>query len=93
MSETWHSDDDLDRLNVAFMALPEDNDPMILTEFEGFCAGRITCPEVIAPSVWLRKVRGPGGLPEFENLAEMQATLDLIMAHNNLVAGLLLMQG
>ena len=42
---TWHTDAELDRLDAALMALPEDNDPMILTEFDGFCAGLITCPE------------------------------------------------
>jgi uncharacterized protein len=90
---TWHTDEELDRLDAAFMELPEDNDPMILTEFDGFCAGLIICPEMIAPSVWLPEVWGPGGAPEFKDLSEMQAVLDLIMAHYNRVAGLLMMQG
>ena len=75
------------------MALPEENDPMILTEFDGFCAGLITCPEMIAPSVWLSEVWGPRGAPEFKDLSEMQAMLDLIMAHYNRVASLLMMDG
>jgi uncharacterized protein len=90
---TWHSNKNLDLLDAALMALPEENDPMILTEFDGFCAGLITCPELIPPSVWLAKVWGPGGPPEFESLSEMQAILDLIMAHYNCVASLLMTSG
>ncbi len=59
---SWHTDKDLDQLDAALMALPEENDPMMLSEFDGFCAGLITCPELIPPSVWLREVWGPGGL-------------------------------
>ena len=90
---TWHTDAELDRLDAALMALPEDNDPMILTELDGFCAGLITCPEMIAPSVWLSQIWGPGGAPEFKDLSEMEATLDLIMAHYNRVASILMMPG
>ena len=90
---TWHTDEELDRLDSALMELPEDNDPMILTEFDGFCAGLIICPEMIAPSAWLPEVWGPGGAPEFKDLSEMQVMLDLIMAHYNRVASLLMMQG
>lgn len=90
---TWHTDEELDRLDSALMELPEDNDLMILTEFDGFCAGLIICPEMIAPSAWLPEVWGPGGAPEFKDLSEMQVMLDLIMAHYNRVASLLMMQG
>jgi len=90
---TWHTEAELDRLDSALMDLPEDNDPMILTEFDGFCAGLITCPEMIAPSVWLSEVWGPGGAPELKDLSEMQVMLDLIMTHYNRVASLLMMQG
>ena len=90
---TWHTDAELDRLDSALMELPEENDPMILTEFDGFCAGLVTCPEMIAPSVWLPEIWGPGGAPEFKDLSEMQEMLDLIMAHYNRVASLLMMQG
>ena len=86
---SWHIDKDLDQLDAALMALPEENDPMMLSEFDGFCAGLITCPELIPPSVWLREVWGPGGPPEFAHLDEMQTLLDLIMAHYNRVASML----
>ena len=89
----WHSDEDLDRLDAVLSALPEDNDPMILAEFDGFCAGLITCPEMISPSIWLAKVWGTGGPPEFDSAEELQAALDLIMAHYNRVAGMLMIPG
>lgn len=89
----WHSDEDLDRLDAALMALPEDNDPMLLTEFDGFCAGLVTCPELIPPSVWLKHVWGLGGPPEFRDLSEMQAVLDLVMAHYNRVVEMLMVSG
>lgn len=89
----WHSEAELERLDAVLMALPEENDPMLLTEFDGFCAGLITCPELIPPSVWLTKVWGEGGPPPFESIANMQATLDLIMAHYNRVAGMLVTPG
>lgn len=89
----WHSDEDLDRLDAVLSALPADNDPMILAEFDGFCAGLITCPEMISPSIWLAKVWGTGGPPEFDSAEELQAALDLIMAHYNRVAGMLMIPG
>lgn len=90
---TWHSDEELDRLAEALLALPEDNDPMILAEFDGFCAGLITCPEMIPPSVWLSKVWGTAGPPEFDSVEEFQVVVDLVMAHYNRVAGMLMIPG
>lgn len=86
---TWHADAELDRLDAAFMALPEANEPMMLTEFDGFCAGLLTCPEMIPPSVWLKHVWGLAGPPEFDSLVEMNAFLDLVMAHYNRVVAML----
>jgi len=90
---SWHSEAELERVDAVLMALPEENEPMLLTEFDGFCAGLITCPEMIPPSAWLKKVWGQDGPAPFESIEEMQATLDLIMAHYNSVAGMLMVQG
>lgn len=54
---------------------------MLLSEFDGFCAGVIVCPEMIAPSEWLPLVWGSGGIPQFEAEEELQNALDLIMGH------------
>lgn len=59
---------------------------MLLSEFDGFCAGVIVCPEMIAPSEWLPLVWGSGGIPQFEAEEELQNALDLIMGHYNDVA-------
>lgn len=59
---------------------------MLLSEFDGFCAGVIVCPEMIAPSEWLPLVWGSGGIPQFEAEEELQNALDLIMGHCNDVA-------
>lgn len=72
------------------MALAETNeDIMFLSEFDGFCAGLILCPELIPPSQWLKEVWGGTGEPEFESLEAFQAALDLIMGHYNRVARML----
>ena len=59
---------------------------MLLSEFDGFCAGQIVCPDMIPPSEWLPQIFGSGGLPEFESEQELQNALDLIMQHYNDVA-------
>lgn len=84
-----HSKADLKRLDAALIALPNDNDPMLLPEFDGFCAGLLVCPDMIPPSAWLREVWGPKGPPAFGSIEEMQATLDLVMGHYNRVAEML----
>lgn len=71
------------------MALPEENGAMLLPEFDGFCAGLLVCPEMISPAKWIKLVWGQEGLPEFDNMEDMQSVLDLIMAHYNRVAEML----
>jgi uncharacterized protein len=78
------SEDHLDALETFLMSL--DDDAMMVSEFDGFCAGLIVCPEMIPPSEWLPHVWGPTGMPAFDDFAEMQKGMDLIMAHYNDVA-------
>lgn len=85
----WHGDDDLKALDEALLALPEDNNPMLLSEYDGFCAGLIVCPKRISPTEWLTRVWGGDGPPEFENMEHMQHVIDLIMGHYNRVAEML----
>lgn len=63
-----------------------DEDGMLLSEFDGFCAGVIVCPELIKPSEWLPHVWGSNGTPIFESEEALQQALDLIMGHYNDVA-------
>lgn len=83
-----HSAKDLKRLEDALLALPEDSDPMLLSEFDGYCAGLLVCPELVPPSQWLAEVWG-NAPPSFETVEDMQVTLDLVMAHYNRVAAML----
>lgn len=85
----WHSDQDLEALDEALLALPEANNPMVLPELDGFCAALIVCPTVVSPGEWLKQVWGPDGPPEFVSVEEMQHLIDLVTAHYNRVAGML----
>ena len=85
----WHSDQDLEALDEALLALPEANNPMVLPELDGFCAALIVCPTVISPGEWLKQVWGPDGPPEFGSMEEMQHLIDMVTAHYNRIADML----
>ncbi len=48
-----HSQRQLNQLSECLIALPPENDGMLLSEFDGFVAGILVCPEMILPSEWL----------------------------------------
>ena len=65
------------------------DDAMILSEFDGFIAGLIVCPELITPHEWLPRVWGEmedGEGPVFESQAQIDSVFSGIMAHYNAVA-------
>ena len=68
--------------------LPADEEPMRLSEYDGFVAGLIVCPDLIPPSEWLPRVFGvgseTGGL--FDAVEEAQTLLDQLMEHYNRTA-------
>jgi uncharacterized protein len=76
----------IEALDQMLLSLPEENDGMLLAEFDGFCAGLFVSPEMIPPSEWLPHVWGPGGIPDFETEDALQQALDLAMGHYNEVA-------
>jgi len=79
------TDDELDQLDDLLLSLPIDTDGMLLSEFDGFSAGLIVCPELVMPGEWLPCVWGNN--PEhLETLEDIQAAMDLIMRHYNDVA-------
>lgn len=79
------TDAELDRLENLLLRQPPENDWMLLSEFDGFFAGLIVCPEAIRPSERLSLVWGDGVAPGFPSLEEYQSAIDLIMAHCNRV--------
>jgi len=58
---------------------------MLLSEFDGFCAGLIVCPEAVMPGEWLPCVWG-SSTEHFETLMDVQVVTDLLMRHYNDVA-------
>jgi len=79
------TDNNLEALDEFLLSL-ESDEAMLLSEFDGFCAGLVVCPEAIPPSEWLPHVWGSGGAPDFESEQELQRAIDLIMGHYNEVA-------
>lgn len=80
------SEKELDQLDELLLSMPIEADGMLLSEFDGFCAGLIVSPEMILPSEWLPFVWGDMGDERFETLESVQQATDLIMRHYNSVA-------
>jgi uncharacterized protein len=79
-------------LNKQLAALPDDNDPMLVSELDGYLAGIVVCPDLITPSEWLPLVWGGGGedaAPVFENTRQAETLIGLIMEHYNAIADVL----
>jgi uncharacterized protein len=74
----------LRRLDDALADLPLD-EPMLLTELDGFLHGVVACPESIMPDEWLRNVWGSdeNGVAPFEDPADVQWFVDAVMARYN----------
>lgn len=81
-----HSQRQLNRLSERLIALPPENDGMLLSEFDGFVTGILVCPEMILPSEWLPLVWGEEIALHFADMDQATATLDAVMAHYNRVA-------
>ena len=80
----------LRRLDDALADLPLD-EPMLLTELDGFLTGLLVSPEIVVPGEWLPMVwRGEeGGGGPFEDPIDVQWFVDSIMArHNEIVRDL-----
>ncbi|OSQ41871.1 UPF0149 family protein [Marivita geojedonensis] len=75
------NDDELDQLE-SLLLFHTDEDGMLLSEFDGFCAGLIVCPEVIMPGEWLPCVWG-SRTSHLDTLEDVQDLTDLLMRHYN----------
>jgi uncharacterized protein len=71
----------LRRLDDALADLPLD-EPMLLTELDGYLTGVIVCPQLVMPGEWLPVVWGEDGAP-FDDTADVQWFVDAIMARYN----------
>ena len=63
-----HSQRQLNQLSECLIALPPENDGMLLSEFDGFVAGILVCPEMILPNEWLPIVWGEEIAPHFTDM-------------------------
>ncbi|MGC1497914.1 MAG: UPF0149 family protein [Sulfitobacter sp.] len=78
--------DRLDALEEVLRSFAAVDEGFFVSDFDGFCTGLIVSPQMVPPSEWLPVVWGTPEPPAFENEQEMEAALDLIMAHYNEVA-------
>lgn len=78
------NDDELDQLDALLLSHTHD-DGMLLSEFDGFCAGLVVCPKMIMPGEWLPCVWGTSTEP-LKTLEDVQVITDLVMRHYNDVA-------
>lgn len=79
------NDDELEQLDALLLSIPMEDEGMLLSEFDGFCAGLVVCPEMIMPGEWLPHVWGDG-TGHFEDLEGVRSITDLIARHYNDVA-------
>jgi uncharacterized protein len=77
----------LRRLDDALADLPLD-EPMLLTELDGYLTGVLLCPEAIPPAEWMQGIWGidDGGEPAFEDPLDVQWFADAVMAHYGVIA-------
>ncbi|MGI3212327.1 UPF0149 family protein [Roseovarius tibetensis] len=83
-------DQRLAKLDRLLAEMTDEDDGMLLAEFDGFCTALVIGPEMILPSEWLPIVwGGDGSTPEFQSAKELQHALQLMMEHYNDVVSLL----
>lgn len=77
----------LRRLDDALAALPLD-EPMLLTELDGFLTGILVSPELIMPAEWLQSIWGSddSGYAPFDDPVDVQWFADAVQARYNEVA-------
>lgn len=74
----------LRRLDDALADLPLE-EPMLLTELDGFLTGVLVCPDLIMPGEWLKSVWGSdeSGVAPFDDPLDVQWFADAVMARYN----------
>jgi uncharacterized protein len=77
----------LRRLDDALADLPLD-EPMLLTELDGFLTGILLSPDPIVPAEWLTVVWGSdeGGIAPFDDPLDVQWFADAVIARQNEIA-------
>jgi uncharacterized protein len=76
-------------LEKQLSGLPDESEPMLISELDGFLAGILVCPDLIMPREWLPMVWGGGdedAAPVFENTRQVEKLVNLVMEHYNATA-------
>lgn len=75
------------RLDGALADLPVE-EPMLLTEFDGFLTGLLICPEAIPSDEWMAVVWGAetDGVPPFDDPLDVQWFADAVAARRHEIA-------
>ncbi len=74
------------RLDGALADLPVE-EPMLLTELDGFLTGVILCPDPVVPAEWMQNVWGidDGGVAPFDDPIDVQWFADAVMARHDAI--------
>ena len=70
------------------LLLDQSDDWMLLTQLDGYLTGVLVSPDLVPPNAWLRPIwAGEDGeaTPEFDEMADFQRLLDLVMHHYNAI--------
>ena len=75
------------RLDGALADLPVE-EPMLLTELDGFLTGLVICPDAILPAEWMTVVWGAeaDGIPPFEDPLDVQWFANAVAARRDEIA-------
>ena len=79
----------LKQLEKELASLPDDSEPMLISELDGFLAGIVVCPDLIMPGEWLPMVWGGGdddAAPVFDSTVHVEKLVGLVMQHYNATA-------
>jgi uncharacterized protein len=79
----------LKQLEKELAGLPDDSEPMLISELDGFLAGIVVCPDLIMPGEWLPMVWGGGdddAAPVFDSTEHVEKLVGLVMQHYNATA-------
>lgn len=81
MSELPSYLDELDQL-----LLDQGDDWMLLTQLDGYLTGILVSPDMVPPGSWLKHIWAGDdgdGTPQFDEMADFQHLIDLVMQHYN----------
>ncbi|WP_453973088.1 UPF0149 family protein [Amorphus sp. MBR-141] len=77
------------KLDQRLAALADEHEVMLLSEFDGFLAGIVVCPDLVMPGEWLPLIwcaDDEDAEPVFDSMEDVEETVGLIMKYYNAVS-------